>query len=764
GEGPARRPRCTLDAMGRVVEEIDEAGNAQRWQYDPEGNVVLYQDRDGAVYRYAYNSWNLLHREVAPTGGVTTYDYSIRMEVTRVTDPNGTVSEYIYDAWDRLIEVRRHGRVKERYAYDLADNLIKTTDGEGRPLLDIEIIPGNLEGVRTLAPRNPGGPGADGETTSGARQYFEYDEAGRITRAATGTREVTFAYDESGRLLKDHRDGLGVDHTYDGSELVSTCYFGRFQVSYAWLDVETLAITDPTGAVHHWRISQSGLIARELSSGTTELARYDADGRCLLKAGAHRLEPSLRWRRLYRYSAEGDLLSIEDLAGEVTLYEYDGAHRLRREMLPGGLQRYYDHDLADNLRRQPGLSDVVLQEGNRLQAANGDVFEYDDRNNLVRRRGPGRDVGYDYDALGMLVSCDIDGERWTARYDPLCRRVSKTWRGQTTTYYWDDFRLAAEERPDGAVRLYIYVDTKALVPFLFVEYPGREADPASGRLYFIFTNQIGAPVRVEDDRGNPVWQARIDPYGQAHIAAESQVAMPLRFPGHYHDPETGLHYNRFRYYDPILGRFLQPDPLGIEGGLNLYAYSPNPLVEVDLDGLAAQHKPRKPRAKGRNKKGRGREGRGRNRPRPQPRSRPRTGAVRIGPEGKRQVRNSRGQWVNIRNGDFAGKTHPVSGVPFDRNGFPKFDSKFDTKIDPSLHQASDDRQFRAATKNLNNAMQNDPSLRNQFTQTQRDQIASGETPDGYTWHHHQNTGKMQLVSQDDHAKTGHTGGREIWGG
>jgi RHS repeat-associated protein len=61
--------------------------------------------------------------------------------------------------------------------------------------------------------------------------------------------------------------------------------------------------------------------------------------------------------------------------------------------------------------------------------------------------------------------------------------------------------------------------------------------------------------------------------------------MPLRFPGHYHDPETGLHYNRFRYYSPEMARYLQSDPAGQEGGINVYAYPVNPLIGADIDGL-----------------------------------------------------------------------------------------------------------------------------------------------------------------------------------
>src|SRR5262249_53407400 len=171
--------------------------------------------------------------------------------------------------------------------------------------------------------------------------------------------------------------------------------------------------------------------------------------------------------------------------------------------------------------------------------------------------------------LDMLVRCDINGEQWTATYDAYCRRVQKTWRGRTTTYYWDDFRLAAEVRHDNSARIYIYVDEVSLVPLLFVEYANPDAAPASGKRYCVFTNQIGVPIQVEDDEGRSCWSSRIDPHGRMEVGKDSTLEMGLRFPGHYYDPETGLHYNRFRYFSPELGRYLQSDPAGLGGGINL---------------------------------------------------------------------------------------------------------------------------------------------------------------------------------------------------
>ena len=202
----------------------------------------------------------------------------------------------------------------------------------------------------------------------------------------------------------------------------------------------------------------------------------------------------------------------------------------------------------------------------------------------------------------MLVRCDVNGEPWTASYDGLCRRIQKTWRGETTTYYWDDFRLSAEIRQDGSCRLYIYADDVALAPFLFIEYASLNAEPASGNRYYVFTNQIGAPIRVEDDAQKVCWSAQIDPYGMAQVDGNSTIEMPLRFPGHYFDQETGLHCNRFRYFSPGLGRYIQSDPSGLLGGINLYAYLRDPLTHVDIDGLA-QGKRRRKGAKNRKPSG-----------------------------------------------------------------------------------------------------------------------------------------------------------------
>ena len=101
----------------------------------------------------------------------------------------------------------------------------------------------------------------------------------------------------------------------------------------------------------------------------------------------------------------------------------------------------------------------------------------------------------------------------------------------------------------------------------------------------LFRSTAGTPQQLVDAQGTVVWQAAYLPYGEAKVL-KATVQNNLRFPGQYFDAETGLHYNWNRYYNPKTGRYITADPIGLAGGMNLYAYADgNPVNAVDLEGL-----------------------------------------------------------------------------------------------------------------------------------------------------------------------------------
>jgi len=571
---PTPKGGRVFNDLGKLVRQQDQCGRTRTWSYNASGNLEQHTDFDGNLWQYDYGAWHVRLALTTPIGAAVRFSYQTAGELASCIDAGGTRSEYRYNQKDHLVEVRRHGVVREIYSRDAVGNLTAKHAADGRPLLQFVIGPGNLPVKRTLA--------------SGDEHTFKYDKAGRFLTAASTKDVVTFAYDALGNCMMDKRNGQGVNHRYDGlRKPAESTYFGRLLVRYERSTKGVLTIVDPGGKKHRILLHDHGLIERQLSNGSRETAQYDDQGRCLFKC-AERVSGKA-WTRRYEWSGEGELRRVRDnMHGEVR-HDYDSAHRLQRRVLPRGRTEEFEHDVADNLVRQPGLERVALAEGNRLRSANGCGFDYDDRNHVALRQTPDGPVRYSYDSRDQLVLVEGPEGRWQADYDALGRRTRKSFGGAVTEYYWNSDQLMAEQHSDGRLRLYLYADPLALTPILFLDYDFADALPQACRRYFVFCDQVGTPCLVEDESGAQVWRASIEPFGRADVSSSSKIDFGLRFPGHYFDPELELHYNRFRFYDPLLGRYLQSDPWGISGGYNLYAYRPNPLGDVDVRGLGEEN-------------------------------------------------------------------------------------------------------------------------------------------------------------------------------
>jgi RHS repeat-associated protein len=561
--------------LGKLVGQRDNFGRQRHWSYDASGNLSEHVDFDGGKWSYDYGSWHFLRGVTDPLGAKTRLTHTSSGEVASCSDPGGTLSAYRYDLNNHLVEVKRHGTVRDVYRRDPAGNLLAKHAGDGRELLTFEIGPGNLRSKRLLA--------------SGDEHTFEYDKSGRYLVAATKKDSVKFAYDALGNCVLEKRNGRGVEHRFQSPHgLVRSLFFERFAVIYEKTEGDTVTIIDPGGKSHRIRFHRYGIIERILSNDSRETAQYDCLGRCLLKSSRRATERV--WNRHFEWSGEGELRLIRDSHRGEVRHEYDKAHRLLRRFANGATEEY-ELDLAGNLLRQPGLQEATFKDGNRLATVNGLAVSYNDRNHIAERQTAVGQVRYVYDSRDQLIRVDAPHGQWLAEYDAFGRRTRKTWAGQTTEFFWHNDQLIAEIASNGRLRLYVYADPLALTPFLFLDYDSARALPAMAHRYFVFTDQIGTPCLIEDESGAEVWRARLEPYGRAEIAPNPKIEFNLRFPGHYFDGELGFHYNRFRYYDPALGRYLQSDPWGIAGGCNVYAYRPNPLLQVDVRGLGEEEDP-----------------------------------------------------------------------------------------------------------------------------------------------------------------------------
>ncbi|MGG7651802.1 RHS repeat domain-containing protein, partial [Pseudomonas sp. ES4] len=196
---------------------------------------------------------------------------------------------------------------------------------------------------------------------------------------------------------------------------------------------------------------------------------------------------------------------------------------------------------------------------------------------------------YRYDGQHRLVGVTTaDGRSASYRYDAFGRRISKTVDGKTTEFFWQGDHLIAESSREH-YRSYVY-EPGTFRPLAMLD--GKGPDQACPFYYQL--DHLGTPQELTDYSGDIVWSATYNAYGQLTrlvFGGGEQLEQPLRFQGQYFDAESGLHYNRHRYYDPEVGRYLTPDPIKLAGGLNQYQYTRNPTGWVDPLGLSGSCPP-----------------------------------------------------------------------------------------------------------------------------------------------------------------------------
>jgi RHS repeat-associated protein len=571
---PLPPPEQRRDHLGKVIHERDAQGHEQRWQYDAIGNEVAHVDRDGRLHRREIVRWGLVGARIDPVGNKVRYEYNPHQRITRVVDGGGGESKYVYDSHDRVIEVHRTGALRERYVWD-GHRLVEKQDADGNALLRITPHANGLAGRI--------------ERADGSTLVLDYDRNGKVTRADSSAHRVRREHTVFEEVALEDCDGRTVRHEYGWHGEITTRIADKF-VATRHRHGATIVLDDPTGRRRVIEPATDGSVSIDHGNGTHEVQQFDAAGRIVGRTCARpddRVGRGLRWNVRHQYTPDGDLIATSDSIRGTVRYGLDEAHRLVRTQQDGGAPVTYRHDAANNLVELPAVGVVELAPGNRVRTAATEQFHYDARGRLARRVGAnGAESRYHYDAEDQLVRVDDGGEAWTATYDALGRRVTFGRGDRRTRLWWDGDRIAARESPDGGFRIYLYVDRESLIPIGIVDWDSIDAPAESGRSYAVFCDQVGLPQHIEDERGDIVWWAdRATPYGEVFVQPGNTFEYNLRFPGHLYDPDLRLHYNRFRDYDPALGRYLQPDPMGVRGGVNLYAYPSNPLVAVDVLGL-----------------------------------------------------------------------------------------------------------------------------------------------------------------------------------
>ncbi|NPE64955.1 hypothetical protein HKX68_19605, partial [Dickeya dadantii] len=334
--------------------------------------------------------------------------------------------------------------------------------------------------------------------------------------------------------------------------------------------------------------------------------------------------------RRYQYDVLDRLTGITDSHWGEQAFRLNGAGQVTAERREQGRQRQarlFGYDSEQNLCEVSAIapdgagrlsaknatvqSSAGYDEAGRVTQRGGRQYQYDSCGRLVSRREsrPGfrpQEMRFEWDAQDRLVRVSLpDGARWRYGYDAFGRRVSKVREGQVpsaqavarVSYRWDGDQLSGQTqyRVDGSVARAVQW---VYEPGSFRPLAQVEEQAGQTRLHYIVTDLTGTARELCSETGEVHWrgeQGLWGPHREEKIpiplrrylgdAANEEVYCELRYQGQVYDAETGLYYNRHRYYDPELGQYISADPIGLAGGLRPQGYVHNPMEWVDPLGL-----------------------------------------------------------------------------------------------------------------------------------------------------------------------------------
>lgn len=642
------RTRLAHDARGNLTRITAPTGATTLLQYDALGRLRMRTDARGNAQTRSLDLLGRVRRVHEPDGNIRTLEYDARGNPTRITDRHRDI-QLTYRGLDKL-STRSEAGTLLVFEYDTEERLRTVLNEQGEahrfergPTGEVETEIG-FGGRRRSYRRDLLGRVTHLQRGSGHSSRYVYDPMHRIREVHHSDGDIEcYGYRADGALLSATNDAIDVHFTRDalgrvlretqGPHTVTSQYDGRglrtrLQSS---LGADVHIERDPLGAARtiasdDWQaIFQRDALGVELERQLPGHVSSRWQRNRLGRASRHDVvaaERTLR-SRSYRWDVDRRLLELLDIDHGHTQFEYDDRGRLSRARSSDGTHELRTPDAIGNLFRSRDRSDRSYGPAGELlqlrERGRTTRYSYDADGNLAEKREPsGRTWRYRWNAAGRLRSVlRPDGSEVRFDYDAFGRRVRKHYRGQTTHFVWDGHVplhewVAGTLQPlqPGAAGPELPVDSAikqreadlqsalaqgpplrgsadAPITWLFEPESFRPMAKFVGHeRHAILTDTLGAPLLMTDAQGRATWSASLNTYGRLHHLEGSAQACPFRLQGQYEDLETGLHYNGHRYYDPDCGRYISQDPLGLAGGLSLYAYCSDPLRYIDPLGLS----------------------------------------------------------------------------------------------------------------------------------------------------------------------------------
>jgi RHS repeat-associated protein len=596
----------TRDAAGRVATSTDSEGRTLGYSYDNADRVTqiaytdgtteqfsydkldlaAYRDRQGHVWSYGHDANRRLTSVIDPAGNQTDFTYYENGALKSMTDPNRHTTTWDIDLQGRTTAKRYADATSELYAYEQTTSRLKAiTDALGQVKqfkYAADDRPASISYANVLTP-TPGVtftwdaafPRLASMTDGTGPTQFSYVPPGslgalKLQQEIGPNGSVAYAYDELGRLRARNVNGVMETTEYDriGRPVLHSNALGQFATT--------------------WLGETSQMTSRQLVGSTIGTtwgyldSAHDRRLASISNAGLRTYQYTTTPENMITGIAEQTCSGAQCMPSASWSMTYDNAYRLTSAGAAGALSPYsYTLDPAGNITQfQPGNKGAAYNTVNQLLNLAGQPYSSDTNGSLLN---DGQRL-YTWDAEKRLVGIDYSGlpnKHTRITYDGLGRRTAITTTtgstSVTTNYQWCGEQICqARDAATNTLQHAYYPEGELL---------------ANGTKLFTGPDQIGSVREAFAVSALSTTPQAYDyePYGNPTQAPSDARQPDFRYAGLFYHQDSGLYLANYRAYDPRSARWLSRDPIGEDGGLNLYTYADvNPLSNIDPDGTDPQ--------------------------------------------------------------------------------------------------------------------------------------------------------------------------------
>ncbi len=605
----------TFDAYDQV-DVRTQSGVGVDFDFSSDRTLDQQTNGNGVITDYSYDALRRLTQISQDDGGSipatadtdTAFTYDAQDRVKTVTDARGNTTTYLYDDLGHLITLISPDTGTTQYAYDAAGNMTQKTDANGitvtmsydalnrhtgRDFTDNTLDVGFTfdqgatgQGMMTAMSDQSGSTAwtysGFGQLTSKLQQITGYSSA---TVTGFNNLDLVYTHDDQNRVeTVTYPSGVVLSYQYDGMSRIEkiTAVVNGSPVDVVD-DIEYMPFGPVTGLEFGSRMIYSavyddGYRLSNLAYASTVTAGYSYDGNHNITAidrESAPLDNAFTYDRLDRltsnrngyenftYDKLGNRSSQQTGFSPPIPYFYDS--NSNRLLAFGGFGSNRQYDANGNTLSMPSKNLVMTyNQANRLASVtNGTTLQGE----------------YQYNGLGQRVlrkkynsSGVLNGE-FLYVYDQSGHLVHES-KYKNNDHKWDRETVWLNDRPVAQIRTLYSAGVVS-----------------SQDIYYILTDHLDTPRWVTDSNGTTLWSWESDAFGtnapnQDVDGDATEFSFNLRFPGQFYDSESGQHYNYFRDYEPSTGRYVESDPIGLDGGLNTYIYVlANPIILQDIFGL-----------------------------------------------------------------------------------------------------------------------------------------------------------------------------------